>query len=278
VNRVDQGVFVPVISQSYDFRQPNTVDLYDSKIIESGVQVSAETLRVATLSDDHPALFSTALVDLNLQTNQIDTITSLPQNNGGPSFEWSPPGISRDGTTIAARVLYSDGSGNTTRRTVRVYSRQNHALLSETDIPTTDRSDIEAVGNNGTVLLSDRRVNNITPTVTVVRSGSAALQFSGTIPRLDPVATKAYVVNNGQVEEHDLTNNQTRPIPINPSDFSIIQQTSTILEMRYYRPLSSGCELVRRDLSTNQDTVLIPVTPCPSQTRAVEPTVTYMMR
>lgn len=69
-----------------------------------------------------------------------------------------------------------------------------------------------------------------------------------------------YVVNGGQIEEHDLTNGQQRAIPINPVDYAI--QTGSVL---HYRQTAGGCELVSTDILTGRETVQAPSVDCPSE-------------
>ncbi|MBH0205050.1 MAG: hypothetical protein HP498_04390 [Nitrospira sp.] len=247
------------------------MELFEGVVL-SGVGVSAETLTAATLAMDTASYSTQSLVVLNLNTNQLDTIDSFSTSGAGQAWNQSSPvGISPDGATVAAGVYYYDGGFNTTRRTVRVYSRQSHEF-TETDLGATDRSNIEAVGRNGEVLLSDKLRANGT-TVTVVRNGSIQMQVSGVMPRLNPEATKMYVVNGGQIEERDLTNGQLRTIPVDPVDYSIQSDA-----MVHYRQTLNGCELVHFDMRTRQETLLAPSVPCPNESGIQDFSAVFMVR
>jgi len=257
VSRLDGTAFVPVASQSYVREHYSSTVHFGEGIIQSGSQVSAESLYVVAGAADFSVLPGMKhLVALNLASNALEVIDSIPAPTL-TDFVFTP-GISSDGAILAAKIQDLDSSIQVTRRALRVYSRQSRTLLSETNLATTDLSDVEAVGNNGVVALSDGRRGGTT--VTLVRNGSVQMQISGVMPRLNPGATKMYVVNGGQIEEHDLTNGQQRTIPINPVDYAI--QTGAVL---HYRQATNGCELVRADILTGQETVVAPSVDCPSE-------------
>lgn len=268
VSRLDGTAFVPVASQSYVRDQYSSTVHFSEDIVRSGAQVSAESLYVVTTAlDSSVSGGMKQLVALKVDLNTIEVIDSIP----GPTlteFVFTP-GISPDGSVVATKIQELDSNIVVTRRALRVYSLQSPAPPSETDLPTTDVADVEAVGNNGVVVLSDRRYGGTN--VTLVRNGSVQMQIPGVMPRLNREATKMYVLNGGQIEEHDLTNGQQgAPIPISPVDYAI--QTGKVIQ---FRQTTTGCELVSTDILTRQETVMAPSVDCPGE----QPnSATYMLR
>ena len=270
VSRLDGTAFVPVASQSYEGERYSSTLHFQEGIINSGSQVSADTSIAAASAHSTGTTGTIQLVALHIASNTIETIDSLPTNQS-LNFAFIP-GISPDGGAIASKIQ-EVVSGQVTRSALRVYSRQSHTLLSETDLPTTDRSDVEAVANNGVVVLSNRRTGG--SNVTVVRNGSVQMQISGVMPRLNREATKMYVLNGGQIEEYDLTNGQPgAPIPISPVDYAI--KTGKVVQ---FRQAGTSCQLVSTDILTRQETVVAPSVPCPTTSAPLTAdSETFMLR